>query len=243
MSNNLCSIIIGVKNGEAFIKRAIDSVVNQSYNDWELIVVDDGSTDKTSMIVKSYCNSDSRIRYIYQSHKGISCARNNGIRNSKGKYCVFLDADDSLTYDSIAIRVNDMITYDVGLSWYSHILCNQNGQSSKSISGDDSQENKNEFLNRVKNFEAGVTTGLEYVWDKIFDLNTIKCSKVYFDENMDRFEDRCYILQYLEVTEKNVYCSSNSVVHYYVNPNSVSHTRDSLLYTINNLRIQYKAMV
>ncbi len=86
------SVIMPVYNGEKYIRQAIDSVLSQSYKDWELIVVDDGSTDKTSKILESY--HDPRISCLHQSNQGLSSARNAGISKVRGEYVAFLDADD-----------------------------------------------------------------------------------------------------------------------------------------------------
>ena len=81
-------------NAAKYIKETIESVLSQSYSDWELIIIDDGSTDNTLVIVKQYATSNAQIRYIYQENKGQSFARNRGIEEAKGKYIAFLDADD-----------------------------------------------------------------------------------------------------------------------------------------------------
>ncbi|MBN1794094.1 MAG: glycosyltransferase family 2 protein [Candidatus Omnitrophica bacterium] len=85
------SIIIPTYNRGRFLQTAIDSVMRQSYADWELIVVDDGSTDETSGILKDYGH---RIRSIYQDNQGPACARNAGVRNATGELIAFLDTDD-----------------------------------------------------------------------------------------------------------------------------------------------------
>ncbi len=87
------SIIIPTYNREAFISKAVQSIIDQTFKNWELIVVDDGSTDNTSNIIASF--KDERIKYIYQQNSERSVARNNGIVNSKGKYICFLDSDDT----------------------------------------------------------------------------------------------------------------------------------------------------
>lgn len=89
----LVSVIIPAYNAEKYIKEAIESVLNQTYKNIELIVVDDGSTDNTAEIVKKYLN-DPRVKYIYQENKGLAGARNTGIKKAKGDYIAFLDADD-----------------------------------------------------------------------------------------------------------------------------------------------------
>ena len=86
------SVVVPLYNKETHIKRTIDSVLAQTVKDFELIIVDDGSTDQSAFIVKSY--TDSRIRLIQQNNSGVSAARNRGIREAKANYIAFLDADD-----------------------------------------------------------------------------------------------------------------------------------------------------
>ena len=88
------SIIIPTFNRAQMLPKTIESLINQTFSDWELIIVDDGSTDNTKEIVASYIGKDSRIKYIYQENAERSVARNNGIENAKGEYICFLDSDD-----------------------------------------------------------------------------------------------------------------------------------------------------
>ncbi|CAH1705393.1 Glycosyltransferase [Lactobacillus delbrueckii subsp. delbrueckii] len=93
------SIIIPAYNAEAFIQAAIQSINNQTNNDWELIIVENGSTDQTTEICN--CYADNKKIYLIHSEKGVSNARNAGIEASKGKWLIFLDADDQLLRDSL----------------------------------------------------------------------------------------------------------------------------------------------
>jgi len=88
------SIIVPTYNRAHLISKAIESVIAQSFVNWELIIVDDGSTDKTMDLIASYQEKDTRIRYIYQENAERSAARNNGIDHAKGEYICFLDSDD-----------------------------------------------------------------------------------------------------------------------------------------------------
>lgn len=92
MNSPFFSVVIPLYNKEAYIKRAIDSVLKQSFIDFELIVINDGSTDNSVNIVKLY--NDNRIKLIEQNNKGVSAARNKGISIANGDYIAFLDADD-----------------------------------------------------------------------------------------------------------------------------------------------------
>jgi glycosyltransferase involved in cell wall biosynthesis len=88
------SIIIPTYNRAHMLSKALDSVCNQSFTDWECIVVDDGSTDNTKELLRQWADKDNRFRYIYQENAERSAARNNGINNAKGEYICFLDSDD-----------------------------------------------------------------------------------------------------------------------------------------------------
>lgn len=99
---NLCmiSVIMPVYNGEKYITQAIDSVLSQTYPNWELIIINDGSTDDTAKIIKSKYNQN-KIKYIYQENQGPSIARNRGIDLAQGDYIAFIDADDLYTRDKL----------------------------------------------------------------------------------------------------------------------------------------------
>ncbi len=94
MQENLVSVITPVYNGERFVGQTIESVLAQTYPHWEMLIVNDGSSDNSETIVCRYANQDPRIRYFYQSNKGSASARNHGLLEAKGRYIVFLDADD-----------------------------------------------------------------------------------------------------------------------------------------------------
>jgi teichuronic acid biosynthesis glycosyltransferase TuaG len=91
---HLVSIIMPAYNAEKYIAESIRSVLDQTYQDWELIVVDDGSTDKTAQVVQSFSAQHARVKYIFQQNKKLAGARNTGIKNSQGELVAFLDSDD-----------------------------------------------------------------------------------------------------------------------------------------------------
>ncbi|WP_278588085.1 glycosyltransferase family 2 protein [Limosilactobacillus pontis] len=94
LTSGLVSIVMPCYNGEQFIDETIKSVLNQTYQKWELLVIDDGSRDSSASIVQNYAKDDQRIRLIQQQNAGSAAARNNGIRQSKGQYLALLDSDD-----------------------------------------------------------------------------------------------------------------------------------------------------
>ncbi|MBF0490303.1 MAG: glycosyltransferase family 2 protein [Candidatus Omnitrophica bacterium] len=105
--NNLVSVIIAVLNGEKYILGAIESVLNQTFKNFEIIVVDDGSTDGTKKVLEPMIQQGI-IRYIYQENKGLANARNTGIANSNGRFLKFLDCDDFLYPKQLELQIEHL---------------------------------------------------------------------------------------------------------------------------------------
>lgn len=97
------SVIIPTYNCQQYIEKALESVINQTYSNWEIIIIDDGSTDQTKDIIKPYLNE--KIKYIYQTNQGVSTARNHGLKIAQGKLISFLDADDFFLPNKLADQV------------------------------------------------------------------------------------------------------------------------------------------
>ena len=110
----MVSVVIPAYNAESYIGETISSVINQTYGDWELILVDDGSTDNTANIIQEFCNNHSKIHYIHQANAGVSAARNKGISMAKGEYISFLDADDKWKATNLVSRIN---AFDDNTDW------------------------------------------------------------------------------------------------------------------------------
>lgn len=109
MNLPLVSIIVPCYNHASFIDEALQSVLKQTYINWECIIVNDGSIDKTEIIAKNWCNKDSRFSYIYQQNEGPSSARNNAIKKCKGEFILPLDADDSISSDFLEKLVPELL--------------------------------------------------------------------------------------------------------------------------------------
>ncbi|MEM7713899.1 MAG: glycosyltransferase family A protein [Cyanobacteria bacterium P01_A01_bin.68] len=102
------TIVLPAYNASEYLAETINSVFSQTYKDFELLVIDDGSTDNTRDIVNDFCQRDSRIRLISQENQGVSVARNNGIKMAKGKYIAFLDSDDLWVPNKLARHVEHL---------------------------------------------------------------------------------------------------------------------------------------
>ena len=94
MKDNLISIVTPMYNGEKYVEETIQSVLKQTYPNWEMVIVDDGSKDNGPSIVEKYAQTDNRIKLLRQSNAGSSAARNNGLKHVQGRFVCFLDSDD-----------------------------------------------------------------------------------------------------------------------------------------------------
>jgi glycosyltransferase involved in cell wall biosynthesis len=119
------SIILPVFNGEKFISETIQSILQQSFTNWELIVIDDGSTDKSAGIVKDFCKLDNRIKLLQQTNKKQPAARNAGMKIAQGEWIAFIDADDlwlpaklELQYQFINKNANVDVVFSNGYTKY-----------------------------------------------------------------------------------------------------------------------------
>lgn len=106
--NELISIIVPVYNVEDYLKECLDSVINQSYTNIEILLIDDGSTDNSSKICKEYCIIDNRIKYYKKDNSGLGSARNYGIKKSNGNYLSFIDSDDVVSINMIEILYSEI---------------------------------------------------------------------------------------------------------------------------------------
>lgn len=116
--NDLISIIMPTYNAEDSIARAIDSVLKQTYSNWDLIIIDDGSFDRTKKIISSYIG-DRRIKYFFKSNEGVSKAREFGLKKADGKYITFLDSDDFFYPDRLEKMLSCFVNEDVDLVYTS----------------------------------------------------------------------------------------------------------------------------
>lgn len=117
----LVSIITPCYNQGQYLAESIDSVLTQTYPNWELLIVDDGSTDNSAEVAKTYTAKDTRVHYIYQPNAGPSAARNHGVHESKGKYIQFLDGDNKLASRCIELAVEHMENNEETVVFYSRV--------------------------------------------------------------------------------------------------------------------------
>ena len=121
------SVVLPVYNVESYVSKCIDSILNQTFKDFELIIIDDGSTDSSSAICEHYKNIDSRIQLIKQKNQGLSAARNHGIQLAQGEFISFIDSDDWIDSTMYADLLS-LITSDVDIVVCGHRVVTESGE-------------------------------------------------------------------------------------------------------------------
>ena len=129
MNDYLVSIITPLYNSAHYIRKTIDSIINQTYHNWELLVIDDCSSDNSVEIVEKFSKLDSRIKLIkLDNNSGAAVARNRGIQEAKGRFIAFLDSDDTWISDKLEKQIKFMLTNDYAFTYTVYHKVNEHGE-------------------------------------------------------------------------------------------------------------------
>lgn len=221
------SVIIPVYNVEKFLSRCLDSVLAQTFEDFEVVCINDGSTDRSGEILKEYAKIDGRIRVYRQKNRGLSVARNNGLNYSNGEYIYFLDSDDTIHPQCLEIIYFFSTKYDAELVQFRQMDYSiKNGLDSNPFV-------KNIDIKSIKIYETNkpVFLGTHKGEYKIEFTATSKLYKRSLLDNVDfipniHFEDYPHTLAVLAKNPKTIVL--NAVLYYYtVNPESIFHQKNT----------------
>lgn len=218
----MISIIIPVYNTEKFLNRCIDSILSQTYSDFELILVDDGSSDTSGDICDEYARADKRIKAFHKPNGGVSSARNFGIDKSTGEWVTFIDSDDYvspyLLYDYVSRMNTDAQLFIQGYNDLNGLNLHKIFKDQTFVYDDCFKESE---LLRKKDLYF-------YVFNKLFRLDIIKQYNLYFDLDVTMAEDTIFVFQYLKCI-KSVCHISVADYFYEINDNSASKKNHSAI--------------
>lgn len=210
-------------NEEQNIRHCVSSIEAQTYKDWELLLIDDGSTDRSSSICDSYAEKDSRIRVIHQKNKGFSGSRNTGINAARGEYIMFVDCDDWLEPDALKIGAEKMEERALdlvigGLNWAVF-------KGDRMISSTPTAPDADYYFRTAEMAEAGPRLWnvnayggcLHYcVWGRLFRMRIIDDYDLRFDEQMCVQEDVKFMYTYLFYSDRCM--ASKDIFYNYYRP-------------------------
>lgn len=214
--NEIVSIVTPLHNGEQYVAQTIESVLSQTYPYWELIIVDDCSSDRGCEIVNEYISKDDRIKLIKNEvNSGPAITRNKAIKASIGKYIAFLDSDDLWTSEKLEVQINFMKNNDAYFTFTYYDQITENGGFIKNV---DSLPDKVDYLSSIKSNKIGCLTA-------VYDVSHF--GKVYMEDIAKR-QDYTLWLKLLKKVQY-AYCVPKILAHYRIRENSVSSNKFKLV--------------
>ena len=223
MKMNLVSIIVPVYNVEPYLEKCINSILNQTYKDFELILVDDGSPDNCPAICDEYAKKDSRITVIHKQNGGVSSARNEGIKIAKGEFIWFVDSDDYIETNALEIlsgyiekSPSDLYIFEQGLSEKFDI-----------------DNLNNLFYEHYFKYHFGFAP-----WNKIYKNSILQSSSLFFDTEETVGEDLLFNVNYYTKINSLKFLDEK-LYHYVVRENSAMTTYDDKRYE-KQMRLYFK---
>jgi len=216
----MVSVIIPVFNSEKYIEECLNSILVQTYTNYEIIVIDDGSTDSSHKIIERYVSKYNKIKYFYQKNGGAAIARNLGVGMAIGKYLMFVDSDDYIAPDALTLMVNKLEHFKADMGVIGHIKINNSNNEFK------------EFLYDVDDKQCYTNTEVldlalklkirGYICDKLFLKDKWNNLNLTFEEN--RYcEDWFPVIKYILNSEKIVFVNKG-IYFYRQHVNSSIHT-------------------
>lgn len=212
----LLSVIVPVYNVKDYLAKCLNSIINQTYKNLEIICINDGSTDGSDQILIEYAKKDLRIKVVHQSNSGLSAARNKGIKLAKGKYIAFVDSDDYINQEIYSLCI-PLFLLDIDIVIFSVKIIVENFGIDKK---DDyyfqvHQQNKITVTPKILKNENVMS------WNKIYKAEIIKQNSLHFYEGL-WYEDVGFYWQYMSFV-KNAYYLDNKLYNYVRHPGSIMH--------------------
>lgn len=202
----MISVIVPVYKTEKYLGECIQSILAQSYADFELILIDDGSPDHSGRICDRFAETDRRISVIHKENQGVSAARNDGLDLAKGEYICFVDSDDCVDKNYLSILAQEMRKGGMA-------ACRMN-DAGKAIVSDEREVLRPEEA-QVSCFSYYGMCG--FVWGRLFDAEIIRSNRLRFEQDVAICEDVLFMTRYLRAATNNVIWNNSPLYFYRTN--------------------------
>ena len=212
------SVIVPVYNAEQYLKRCLSSILSQSFKDFEVILINDGSTDNSLGICKKFAEKDSRIRLFNRSNHGVSATRQFGIDNVRGRYCIQIDADDWIDTNYL------LSLYTTAINTSSDMVCAAFVREYENCSKKSSMYKAEDVISCIKSLLTFRAWGS--LWNRLIRTDIFRQNEISFVVNIRMWEDLAFVLKYLLFTNRIAFCY-NTYYHY------VQYNSSSLCSTIH----------
>lgn len=212
------SIIVPIYNVESYLHRCINSVINQTFSDWELLLVNDGSPDNSDSICKTYAMQDTRIKYFLKPNGGVSSARNLGLKYALGDWIMFLDSDDWLFEDCLMTCFEEVMANNLDVVQFGCTMIYDDGRSIEKHKKTTAVLNPYEYIEQG-DFNVCVCGGL-------YKSSIIVDSDIEFPVNLRLAEDQIFVLNVFKKSTRLRYIDL-PMYYYYQHDNSAVHNKRS----------------
>ncbi len=219
MTTPTISIIIPVYNAAHYLRQCFDSILCQTFDHYEVILIDDGSTDGSGVICDQYCTRDHRFTVIHQKNQGSSSARNRGLDICKGEYICFIDADDWVATNHLQNLYDTISEHDADVAISSFYFFDSTGEQHYYANHPSDLSAKNIILEGLR---ARHHTGVVF---KLFRSDLI-CDQHIFFPKFNYFEDMCFSISTL-LKAKKIAFTPTATYYYRYNNNSQTHNKDA----------------
>lgn len=200
----MVSVVIAAYNAEAYIAKCLNSLKNQRYTNFEVLVVVDGATDQTLRLCREFSQQDGRFITIYRDNGGLAAARNTGLEKASGAYIAFVDSDDYVSPDYLAVLIGAVRQNHCDISACGYILEDESGHERFHTGGVGKRMNSIEFLNSML-IPVNRSYGA-FVWNKLYKADIIKKHHIRFpDEKRYLFEDHYFNYEYMKYAKSGCY--------------------------------------
>ena len=220
-SGPLISIIVPVYNVDAYLKQCVDSILSQKYENFELLLIDDGSTDKSGEICDVYEQRDKRVRVFHKKNGGVSSARNVGLDNAKGDWIAFVDSDDIVTPNYLSGLYSDVKSdVDLVIQKYFVFKDHLKDESVPEVIKNAVVYDKSDLQKLIVEHRLDKNG---YICSKLYKQELIRNNNIKFQEEISFCEDYYFLFQYLDIISGKVVCSSVANYLYRDRENSSVH--------------------
>lgn len=219
--NILISIVIPCYNGEQTIPHLLDSILQENLDRIEVIVINDGSTDKTEAVCQDYCKRNAHINCISTKNQGVGTARNTGIKSSRGKYITFLDDDDEIKEGMLDLYKKAVGTDETVYSFNMESIFTETGKKRRAINQKSGEYDADEFLKLY--FTRNIAFGVIIV---LIKKSFLVEKAIFFDEAMRFAEDYLFLFALLLARPERIVYNNTIVYKYLINSNSVSSSKN-----------------
>lgn len=222
MNENKISIVIPVFNNEKNIEQCVNSILSQQYNNFEIVIVNDGSYDGTRNLLEKHYSNNEKVKIINTENQGVSLARNQGIDEATGNYLLFVDADDVLVENALSSLNERFVASNADLILFGFSVIGDKNRKNDTVVLQSLEKGSINNDRIIKSLLSTKDNLLGYVWRAAYSLKLIKTNKINFQKDLKISEDYLFVIQAI-IKSKRILPFSQELYEYHLGESSMSN--------------------